>query len=249
MSRYPVRLRGLVVPGLFAAAAFTVLVGLGLWQLERKAWKEDLIEALTRRIAASPSALPPSGSWSQLNRADAEFRRLAVRVEFIPAPEGRVYTGGSALRADISAPGYFVFSPARLADGDLVVVNRGYVANPHPNRETRALARPQGFVEIIGALRWPEQRAWFVPEHDQKSDVWFVRDHLAMAAAYDWTTKAPFYIEQEAPVPPSGLPRPGKLKANLPNNHLEYALTWFGLAAALTGVFAVFALQKLRENA
>ena len=70
-----------------------------------------------------------------------------------------------------------------------------------------------------------------------------------MAVAYDWATKAPFYIEQEAPVPPSGSPRPGKLKTNLPNNHLEYALTWFGLAAALTGVFAVFAWQKLRESA
>ena len=192
---------------------------------------------------------PPRESRARLSRADTEFRRVTVRIEFIPAPEGRVYTGGSALRADISQPGYFVFSPARLADGDLVVVNRGYVANPHPHRETRPVARQEGLVEIIGVLRWPEQRAWFLPEHDRKSDIWFVRDHLAMTAAYDWATSAPFYIEQEAPLPPGGSPRPGKLKTNLPNNHLEYALTWFGLAAALMGVFTVFAWQKRRESA
>jgi surfeit locus 1 family protein len=249
MSASPLRLRGLVVPGLFAAAAFTVLVGLGIWQLERKAWKEQLIETLTQRIAAPASALPPRASWARLSRAEAEFRRVTLRIEFIPAREGRVYTGGSALRADVSAPGYFVFSPARLADGNLVVVNRGYVASSHPNRETRPAARPEGVVEIIGVLRWPEQRAWFIPEHDRNSDVWFVRDHLAMSTAYDWMTKAPFYIEQEAPLPSGGSPRPGKLKTNLPNNHLEYALTWFGLAAALMGVFGAFAWQKLKESA
>jgi cytochrome oxidase assembly protein ShyY1 len=96
-------------------------------------------------------------------------------------------------------------------------------------------------------LRWPEPRGLFVSEHTPRDDLWFVRDHRAMAAQYGWGEVAPFYIEQEAPVPPGGVPRPGALKVNLRNEHLNYALTWYGLAAVLVAVFAVWAVKRRRE--
>ena len=90
-------------------------------------------------------------------------------------------------------------------------------------------------------------RSWFTPAADSARRLWFVRDHLAMAAAKGLTV-APFYVDQEAPPAPGGLPRAGKLVVNLPNNHLQYALAWFGLALVLVGVFAAFVLSQRRER-
>jgi surfeit locus 1 family protein len=103
-------------------------------------------------------------------------------------------------------------------------------------------------VAIVGALRWPGTRHWFTPNDDPVHNLWFTPDPSAMAAAKALDTGggalAPFYVEQESPVPPGGLPQPGKLVVNLPDNHLQYALTWYGLAAVLAGVFISFAMTS-----
>ena len=101
-----------------------------------------------------------------------------------------------------------------------------------------------GAGEIIGYLRWPETPGWFVTEHDTKGNIWFVRDPVAMAKAQGWGPVAPFYIDQEAPVPPNGFPRPEPLTVKLKNDHLGYAITWFGLAASLLAVFVVWAARE-----
>ena len=232
--------RGLIGPAIIAAGAFAVLMSLGVWQLQRKAWKEALIVTLDERLAARPSALPTRERWASLDPAADEFRRVSLRAEFLPVREGRVYTGGSGLRDDIKGPGYFAFAPARVADGGMVVVNRGYVGNPHPAASLRPIALPEGTVEIVGVLRWPEAPGAFVTAHSEREDLWFVRDQLAMAAAYGWGAVAPFYIDQEAPVPAGGVPRPAPLKANLRNEHLQYVVTWYGLAAVLAIAFAMW---------
>ena len=93
-------------------------------------------------------------------------------------------------------------------------------------------------------MRWPEARHWFTPKDDPAQNLWFVRDPIAIAAAKGWGARvAPFYVEQERPVPPGGLPQPGKLVANLRNNHLQYAVTWFGLALVLAGGFRRLGVQ------
>ena len=120
------RTGGLLLFGGLALAAFVTLIALGIWQLERKAWKEALIVTIEQRVTASPAAVPPRERWTSLDPAAEEFRRVALRAEFLPGREGRVYTVGSGLREDIKAPGYFAFAPARLADGRVVVINRGY---------------------------------------------------------------------------------------------------------------------------
>lgn len=237
----PRRRRGLLVPGLLTLSAFVVLVGLGTWQLERKTWKEALIDTLTRRLIAPPSDLPSRESFSRLNASADEFRRVRFRATLRPDQEALVYTSGSALRSDVSGQGYWVFAPARLADGSTVVVNRGFM--PEGQQGARGPSDNRS-DEIVGVMRWPEQRSWFTPSDDSARNLWFVRDHRTIAVAKGWGEVAPFFIDQEAPVPAGGLPRPGPLNINLRNDHLQYALTWFGLAAVLLVVFALWARRR-----
>ena len=148
----------------------------------------------------------------------------------------------------MKGPGYFVFAPARLAGGSLVIVNRGFVPLDRKDPASRAQGESHGSVDIVGIVRWPETRGIFTPADDPTNNVWYLRDIAAIAAARHWQNVAPFYVEQESPVPPGGLPQPGKLVVNLPDNHLQYAITWFGLALALAGVFLLFIVRRLRRH-
>jgi surfeit locus 1 family protein len=234
--------KSLLIPGLFALVGLLVLLGLGTWQIERKAWKENLIETLTSRLGSEPGELPPPDYWPLLGPANAEFKRVRLNVNFPKSTDALVYTSGSALRDDVKGVGYFVFSPARLADGRSVVVNRGFAAD-------RNYPQAEGTQEIVGALRWPEASSLFVSDRDSAGATWFVRDHLAMAKAKGWGEVAPFYIEQESPVPPGGVPHPSKLNVRLRNDHLQYAVTWYSLAGVLVVIFAIWLRRQRRDAA
>jgi surfeit locus 1 family protein len=237
--------RGFVLFALLVLVALGILVALGTWQLERKGWKEALVAELDRKLAAVPAALPPRELWPQLDSATDEFRRVTFPAEFVPDQEALVYSSGSSLRPDVSGPGYWVFAPARLADGSLVVVNRGFVPEGRQDPNTRAQEKPSGVVQIVGAMRWPEARGMFTPPDQPAKSLWFARDPAAMAAAKGWGTITPFYIDQEAPPAPGGLPKVGPLKPSLPNNHLQYAVTWYGLAL-VTLISALFFWRSRR---
>jgi surfeit locus 1 family protein len=234
---------GLLVP---AVLAFAVLVALGTWQLQRKTWKEGLIAALDERLAAAPAALPESETWPALDPGQDEYRRVTFSAKFKRNEDALVYASASAFRPDVSGFGLWVFTPAQLADGSVVVINRGFVpsdTNWKPN--VAPSAPPSGDITITGAMRWPERRGWFTPQ--DRANVFFVRDPAAIAAAKGWGAVAPFYVEQESPLPPGGWPQPGKLAPSLPNNHWQYAVTWYGLALVLLGVFVAYALKSRRE--
>lgn len=235
---------GIWWPSLLALAAFMVLIGLGTWQIERKSWKEALIASLVQRLAAAPEALPPPERWAALDPANDEFRRVAFAVAPAADKDALVYATGSTFRPDVSGPGYWVFTPVAVA-GAVVVVNRGFV----PEGQQAAYAPVSGNVQMIGALRWPEPRGWFTPKDDPARNLWFVRDHLAMADAKGWGRVAPFYIELETPSGGAGLPRAGRLSPNLSNHHLQYALTWYALAAALAIIFALWMRSRRRPDA
>jgi surfeit locus 1 family protein len=238
----PRRLRTLI--GLFipAVIVFAVLVALGTWQLQRKAWKEDLIATLTERLAAPPGALPAPATWPRLDRDDTEYRRVTFTATFDDGKEALVYAAASAFRPDVSGPGYWVFTPARLADGSVAMVNRGFVPQDLANPAARPGGHMNGPIQITGTLRWPDSRSWFSPGDDPAHNLWFLRDPASIAAAKGLQEVAPFYVEQEAPAPPGGLPQPGKLEVRLRNEHLQYVVTWYGLALVLAAVFAVWAL-------
>ena len=211
--------RTLLLP---AVLVFGLLIGLGTWQIERRAWKEALIASLTERLAAPPRALPPAADWAKLDRARDEYRRVKFTATFDNAREALVFAAASAFRPDVTSPGYWVLTPARLSDGNIVIVNRGFV----PDARRDPLSRPQGQFA-----------------NDPAHNLWFTRDPAGIAAAkaLDPKTVAPFYVEQDAPTPPGGLPQPGRLVVALPDNHLQYALTWYGLAAVLVAVFGFWA--------
>jgi len=229
-------------------AGLVILIGLGVWQLDRKVWKENLITTLNTRLGRAPEDLPPRASWAQLREDKEEFRRVVFPAEFLDGEEALVYTAGSPLRPDVKGPGYWVFAPARLAGGSIILVNRGFVPADRKDPGTRTEGAPHGVIDIVGVLRWPETRNSFTPADDPKNNVWFLRDSNSIAKFKTWLTAAPFYIDQEGPVPPGALPKPGKLEVRLPDNHLQYAITWFGLALALAGVFIVWLARRLVER-
>ena len=236
-----------VLPGIVIVGALGVLIALGTWQLERKAWKEDLIATLGSRLSAPPAHLPARERWQRLDAAKDEFTRVEFPATFVPGEEAFVYSSGSGLRPDVKEPGYWVFSPARLSGGSLVVVNRGFVPEGRQDAKTRPDGEPDGVVDIVGVMRWSEPRGTFTPNDEPAKNLWFARDPAAMAKAKSWGTIAPFYIDQEAPAARGGLPRVGPLKANLPNNHLQYAITWYGLAAVLVIVSLLLFRSRRRE--
>lgn len=239
---------GLLEATVFTAAGVAILLGLGIWQLDRKVWKENLIATLNTRLAQAPDALPPREAWPGLAATGNEFRRVVFPAEFLPGQEALVYSAGSALRPDAKGPGYWVFAPARLAGGSIVLVNRGFVPPDRKDPSTRPQGAPAGSVDVVGVLRWPEQRGLFSAADDVANGIWFTRDPRSMAEARGWQDVAPFYVDQESPVPPGGWPKPGKLTVHLRNVHLQYAITWFGLALGLAGVYVTWLARHLRRR-
>ena len=238
-------LLGLFIP---AAVVFALLIALGTWQLQRKTWKEELISTLNERLAAPPAALPAAATWPTLKRDEAEYRRVAFTATFDDDNEALVYAAASAFRPDVSGPGYWVFTPARLSNGGVVMVNRGFVPQDRAGPASRPGGHMTGLTAITGTLRWPDARSFFAPSDEPAHNLFFLRDPAAIAAAKGLEDVAPFYVEQETPVPPGGLPRPGKLEVRLRNEHLQYVITWYGLAIVLAVVVAVWARSSLRSR-
>jgi surfeit locus 1 family protein len=242
----PVR-RGLVGPTIVAACAFALLIALGTWQVKRLAWKEALIATVSARFAAPPARMPPPADWARLDPASNEFRRVSVTAQFLNDKEALVFTTGSSMRSGDSGPGYWVFTPVRFSGGT-VMVNRGFVPDGRKDPATRPQGEVAGPVEIVGIMRWPEKPGMFTPTAQPAKNLWFSRDSTAIAATKGVGPVAPFYIEQESPPAPGGLPQVGVLKPSFPNNHLGYAFTWYGLAAVLVGVFGVWLAGRWRER-
>jgi surfeit locus 1 family protein len=236
---------GVLAPSLFALIMVAVLIGLGKWQLDRKVWKEGLIDALTQRLAAMPSELPPLTRWASLDPAADEFRRVRFAAELVPGARALVFTSGSPLRPDVSGPGYWVFALARLRAGGQIVIDRGFVPEGRQDPATLAAGEANGLIDMVGFMRWPEAPRWFTPQPDPAHNLWFLRDHRRMADAKNWGEVAPFYIDLESPQPPGGLPRAGPLEVHLPDDHLQYAITWFALAAAVAITFGFWLRGRL----
>jgi cytochrome oxidase assembly protein ShyY1 len=236
--------RGIAGFGIFTLAMVALFVGLGLWQLQRRVEKHALIAALTERLAAAPLPLPQPPQWSALAPTKDEFRRVSFAATYARLPDAMVYSAGSAVRDDIAGPGTWAFLPARLATGETVVVNTGFVQNTMQDRvfEDRAVARliTGAPMSLTGYIRFPEAAGMLTPSENPAKRLWFTRDHLAMARALGWGEVAPFYIDLEQPVPESGVPKPGPLDVHLKDDHLQYAITWFALAAAVVIAFAVW---------
>jgi cytochrome oxidase assembly protein ShyY1 len=251
------RRRGGLGFGIFTLAILAAFIGLGLWQLQRRAEKHALIAALTERLAAPPAPLPSPPQWHALTAANDEFRRVSFAANYPRLPDAMVYSAGSAVREDISGPGTWAFLPARLPSGETVVVNTGFVPNTMQERsvEDRAVARlpTDQPITLTGYIRFPEAAGRLTPAENPDKRLWFTRDHLAMAQRLGWdkagSQVAPFYIDLETPAPESSVPKPGPLEVHLKDDHMQYAITWFALAAAVAIAFAVWMRGARRLSA
>ncbi|WP_394053740.1 SURF1 family protein [Xanthobacter versatilis] len=241
--------RGLVLPALAALVAFLILIGLGTWQLERLAWKEELLARVDARVHAVPAPVPPPELWPRLSREADEYRRVQVRGTFDHGRETLVYTvRGEDAVGPVKGQGYLVVTPLLRPDGPPILVNRGFVPSDRRDPASRAAGQVAGEVEVVGLLRLPEEASWFVPANDPAHGSFFRMDPAGIAAARGLTGAAPFVIDEEANAVPGGLPLSGGTRLAFPNRHLEYALTWYGLAAALVGVTAAFLWTRRRSG-
>jgi surfeit locus 1 family protein len=238
--------RSVILAGIFSALGIAILLGLGFWQLERRVWKEELIARIEARTNALPAAVPPEGEWKNVNAERDEYRRVTARGTFRHDHEVQVYTVVSEQKGRAAGPGYWVMTPLELSSGAAVIVNRGFVPLDRRNPDTRTAGQVSGQTTVAGLLRMPEQATLFSPENEPARNAWYRRDPGEIARALRLERVAPFTIDADATPNPGGLPEGGRTRINFRNDHLQYAVTWFGLALALAGVFGAFAWQRLR---
>lgn len=231
----------LLWPSVATLFGLAVLVGLGTWQLQRKAWKEDIVAKIAARVQAPPVAF--SGLQARISeRADLEYTHVAVTGRFHHDKERYLYAPAS------SGLAWQVLTPLEWRPGQIVWINRGRVPDARRQPAARAEGQVAGQVTITGLLRRPHAGA-FTPANDVARNIWHVADiaQLTRSAFPEQMAAAPLVVEADGPAP-GGLPAGGVTRLAIPNRHLEYALTWYGLALTLVGVFAAFARSRLKPT-
>jgi surfeit locus 1 family protein len=256
----------LLWPTVAALAGLAVLIGLGTWQLERKRWKDDLIAKIAAGAKAEPIELirgVPDVFKESIERGEVivletnepqsliehwfpEYRHVVVRGRFLHDKERYLYAPAAA------GLGWHVYTPLEVRPGRVVWINRGFVPDARKAPQT---------VEVKGLVRHPAGKGTFTPENEVQKNLWYWPDIPAMTASAfpEGLQNAtggpqrpeawPLVIEADAaPAPPGGLPRGGVTRLDLPNRHMEYAVTWYGLALTLIGVYFAFAISRLRAS-
>lgn len=236
--------RGSVWTVVFAVAllvAFVGFIALGVWQWQRMGWKDALIERVEARVHADPVPPPPRSRWAAITVESDEYRRVRLSGRFLPGPETRTQAV-TALGA-----GCWAIAPMRTTDGDIVLVNRGFV----PTGED-ASPPPVGAVAIEGLLRISEPKGGFLRRNDPAQDRWHSRDVSAIARArgLDAGSVAPFFVDAARDAGGQGWPRGGLTVVTFRDHHLSYALTWFGMAllTAIAGLLLFVSAPRLRQD-
>lgn len=213
-------------------------MALGVWQVERRAWKLDLIAKVDARIHAPPAPLPARTDWVRINARDDAYRHVRARGSFLHDRETLVQA------VTTQGAGFWVLTPLRTAEG-IVLVNRGFV--PPEKRDPASRRAGEGAVTVAGLLRLSEPRGAFLRSNDPVAGRWYSRDVAAIAKARGLGEVAPLFIDADATPNPGGYPVGGLTVVAFPNSHLVYALTWFGLAL-LSAWGAVLILRKARQS-
>lgn len=207
-------------PTLIALPAVVLTFGLGLWQVQRLAWKEALIAERQARIALPVlPALP-----ANFEPGTHLFRRARFAGAFLHDRE--MYRPARSRRD--GEIGVHVVTPLRLEGGGTILVNRGWVPSLRRNPETRRDGQVAGRVALVGVIRTPARAGYFVPDNDPAANTWFRLDLRQMAKHAGLAGTRPYYAELVADAP-GGWPRGGQTRVTVRNAHLEYAITWFSL--------------------
>ena len=202
------------------ALAFCGFAALGIWQVERLQWKHALIARVDARIHAAPSPLPARAEWPTASASRDEYRRVAVTGSYLRGRDTRVQA------VTERGAGWWLLTPLREDDGDVVLVNRGFVP---PDWKGDA-APPAGPVRVTGLLRMSEPGGAFLRHNDPAHDRWYSRDVAAIARARGVDAAAPWFIDADRDATAPEWPAGGLTVVKFRDAHLQYALTWFALA-------------------
>jgi surfeit locus 1 family protein len=246
------RLRSLILPAVATLVGLAILVVLGFWQIQRLHWKTDLIARVEAGLTAAPVPAPGPAEWPALDVSAMEYRPVTVTGTF-GEERYEVYVAYTLTepKGPVGGVGYVVMRPLLTTEGWTVYVNRGFVPSDRRYPNQRAEGEIAGVTTITGLMRAPYRRPWFAPGDSIPDNVWFSRDPVLFAEAYGAPSDevAPYIIDAAFdPDLPGGLPQGGETIIQFPNNHLGYAITWFGLAIALAGVFIAFVRGRLRGD-
>jgi surfeit locus 1 family protein len=226
-------------PTAITIPAILIMIGLSIWQVQRLHWKEGLIAERTARTTAAPIPLPPAGT----DLAPLEFRKVAVTGSFDHAQEFYL-----AARSQNGNVGYWIVTPFRTESGETVLIERGWV----PENKKLPAARPEGqlagTVTLDGIIRLPQVKTFFQPENEPAKNVWFYLSPAEMARAAGIPARTDLYLDADQAPNPGGYPIGGQTRINLPNDHLQYTITWALLALALAVVYVVYHLKLERER-
>lgn len=223
-----------LVPTLFAVPIVLLCLGLGVWQVQRLQWKEGLIAERAAALKAAPVPAPQT-------LADAK------KLEFRPVTLDGVFLNDREIYLHAIAPsgreGYQVLTPLLVAEGEAVFVDRGFIPTELRDPAKRAAGQLSGTQHVTGFVRLPPSGRpnWFLPDNNAAQNHWFWVDLPAMAAADQLEKVAPYYLDADATPNPGGWPQGGTdLLPELPNHHLQYAVTWFSLAVAMIVIYVMY---------
>ena len=224
-----------VIPALATTIGIIILIGLGIWQVQRLHWKEGLLARIASLQSASPQAL--DGVLRRAaNDPDIDYVRVrATCPDIETAPYLRLYSVKDGYA------GWRIIAACPLTGGSYgaILVDRGFLDQRLKLTAGQTISTP-----IVGILRRGDTRNFVTPRNDPAQNLWYGRDIAAMAQALGVSKPAPTYLMLEQPAPPPGGPVIAPLPSDTPNNHLQYAITWFGLALALAGVYAASLWRK-----
>jgi len=211
--------------------ALVVLIGLGTWQLDRLAWKRDLIATRTAQLTAPAKPLPArAADWRSW-----DFRAVAVRGAFRHDLEQLF--GVAALDGQL---GYHVLTPLVRPDGTALLIDRGWVPFEGRDPATRPGGQVDGSVAVDGIVRLQKEKGYFVPDNDPVKNTWYFVDIPAMSKVAGVDLRPGYYIVADASALPGGFPKDGQWRLDLRNDHLQYAFTWYSLAFALLVIYVLY---------
>jgi surfeit locus 1 family protein len=220
-------------PTIVTVLMLPILIGLGIWQVQRLHWKEGLLAAIDRNAHAQPVSLNEHPRIEQ--DPQTLYLRVAVRGHFLNAKESYLFASDTEGDA-----GYHVVTPLVTNDGRTYLIDRGYVPKEKLDPATRPQGEIGGETKIVGTLRWEDRAGWFTPPSDSAHRIWYSRNVDGIAKADHVRLALPAIIDADATPNPGSWPKGGQTIIDIPNNHLSYALTWFGLALVLMGVYLAY---------
>lgn len=230
--------RPLLRPALWFIPMFAVLIALGTWQIQRLHWKEALIARMHTHLSSKPVTLD---QILRLPAQQAEYRRVTLEGRFIHAKEAYVFSTGPRGTAV-----YHVLTPLVMEDGRALIVDRGIVPEDLRDPRLRLAGQLKGIRHLTGVWRTPDPPNLFTPRPSLAKRIWYARDVKDMARVDGLTLAAPVIVEADATPNPGSWPKGGQTVVDLPNNHLQYAITWYLMALGLLAVYLVYHYQKGR---